>query len=253
LRAYRAPSLEARRLAEEAAGAVKEALVVLAACVLPPPRRPASALAAQAQHFGPPPTAAPVDLVALAPLACALAALPFQGWGIGSLLVLGAAVGSGLMILRSYRQSNRAAASPLLTGRPAEPPPPAATLHAETIVAALRRALEHIDDLVAYAERRRAARSEPTTLNETTLEFFQDLAEAALRNRAEFALAKIEFRLPVVLEELDLRAVEYGPETAANFDIDGDPVQAATRRPALLAGARCVKRGLAATRPGRAA
>ncbi len=254
LQAYRAPSLEARRLAEEAAGAVKESLVVLSACILPaaPARRPPPPRPVPVQHFGPP--APQFDMVAYVPLACALAALPFQGWGIGSLFVLGAAAGSSVMILRTYRQS-----APIIAPPPpavplrAEPPPPAATLHAETIAAAVQRALAQIDDLVAFAERRRAARTEPTTLNDTTLEFLQDLAEAVLRNRAEFALAKIEFRLPVVLEALDLQAVEYTPDTAANFDVDGDPVAAVTRRPALLAGARCVKRGLAATRPGRAA
>ena len=60
-------------------------------------------------------------------------------------------------------------------------------------------------------------------------------------------------RAQQVLEACDLTAVEYQPDTAAYFDVDGDPAQAATRRPAILSGGRCVKRGLAATRPGRAA
>jgi hypothetical protein len=250
LRAYRAPSLEARRLAEEAVGAVKESLAVLAAAVqpAPPPRRPRPAPVTA--PFTPPPP--PFDVVALAPLACALAALPVQGGPVGSLLVLAAAAASGFVFWRStHRPPTAAPLLPLVAAPPPEPPPP--PLKAETVAAAIGRALTEIDALVANAERRRAARTEPSRLNDTTLEFLQDLAEAALRSRAEFALAKIEFRLPVVLEALDLDAVAYEPGTAAHFDIDGDPALAATRRPAILSGGRCVKRGLATTRPGRAA
>ncbi|KAA5609989.1 hypothetical protein F1189_21570 [Rhodovastum atsumiense] len=65
------------------------------------------------------------------------------------------------------------------------------------------------------------------------------------RSRAEFALAKAEFRLPAVLEACDLQAVDYAPETASHFDIDGAPARARTRRPAILHGGRCLKRGLA--------
>lgn len=249
LAAYRAPSLEARRLAEEAAGAVKESLSILGSVVFPVvvPRRPPP------RHVAPVPVAPPqppFDLIALAPLACALAALPLQGGPLSSLLVLAAAAGSGVMVWRSY-QVPKITAPPLPVYLAPEPPPPQATLEPEAVAAAVRRALGQIDDLVAYAERRRIARAEPSTLNDATLEFLQDLAEAALRSRAEFALAKIEFRLPVVLEACDLTAVEYSPATARHFDIDGDPGHAVTRRPALLAGERCLKRGLAAARPGR--
>ncbi len=256
LQAYQPPSLEARRLAEEAAGAVTESLGVLSACVLtmPPPRRPPPAPRPPPPRPQIAPSRPPVDVLALVPLACALAALPMQGSAFGSLLVLATAAGSSMVLLRSY---HRPVAAPVLPPLPpAAPPPPeapTASLQPEIIAAAVRRALERIDELVGFAERRRAARTDLSTLNDTTLEFLQDLAEAALRNRAEFALAKIEFRLPVVLEACDLQAIEYGPATAEHFDIDGDPVQATTRRPALLAGGRCVKRGLAATRPGRAA
>jgi signal transduction histidine kinase len=195
-------------------------------------------------------------VLALVPLACALAALPMQSGAVGSLLVLATAAGSSMVLLRNFHRP------PVPATLPPPPPPPAApilpdaptaSLQPEAIAAAVRRALEQIDDLVAFSERRRVARTDLSTLNDTTLEFLQDLAEAALRSRAEFALAKIEFRLPVVLEACDLQSVEYGPATAEHFDIDGDPAQATTRRPALLAGGRCVKRGLAATRPGRAA
>ena len=249
LAAYRAPSLEARRLAEEAAGAVKESLSILGSVVFPVvvPRRPPPRQVAPPPIAAPPP---PFDLLALAPLGCALAALPLQGGPLSTMLVLAAAAGSGVTIWRIYL-TPRPVAAPLPVYLPPEPPPPQATLEPEAVVAAVRRALGQIDDLVAYAERRRIARAEPSTLNDATLEFLQDLAEAALRSRAEFALAKIEFRLPVVLEACDLTAVEYSPATARHFDIDGDAAQAVTRRPALLAGERCLKRGLAASRPGR--
>ena len=289
---YRAPGLEARRVAEEAAAAVKEALGVLLACVPPPPPPPPSPPPLPAPPLAPPPVAvAPrgvtvathaahpprVSPFTLVPLGLALAALPLQGGTVGSLLVLGAAAASGVLVWRCSTSRRPVAPLPRLAPPPpppppslpplpppAEPPPPVPaqvetetvepeTVVAETVVAAVRRALARIDDMVAHAERRRAARAEPTPLNDTLLEFLQDLAEAALRNRAEFALAKIEFRLPTVLEASDLLAVEYSPETAGYFDVDGDPAQAATRRPALLAGDRCLKRGLAASRPGRAA
>ena len=257
LQAYQPPSLEARRLAEEAAGAVTVSLGVLSACVLsmPPPRRPLPLPrpVTPPPHFAP--SRPPLDVLALVPLACALAALPMQSGVVGSLLVLATAAGASMLLLRSYHRPAKPAALPPLFP-PAPPPPPeapTASLQPEKVAAAVRRALEQIDDLVAFAERRRVARTDLSTLNDTTLEFLQDLAEAALRSRADFALAKIEFRLPVVLEACDLQSVEYSPATAEHFDIDGDPVQATTRRPALLAGGRCVKRGLAATRPGRAA
>lgn len=257
LRACQPPDLEARRMAEEAAGAVTDALATLAAVVLPspvprrpPPLRPLPPLLPPL-----PPPAPQIDLVPLAPLACALAALPFQGGIFSSLLVLLAAAGSGVVVWRSHRSPRTVIPlpRPVVAPPPPEPPPPAATLQAEVIAAAVGRALMQIDTLVAHTERRRVARTEPSTLNDTTLEFLQDLAEAALRSRAEFALAKIEFRLPGVLEACDLSAVEYQPATAAHFDIDGDPTQATTRRPAILSGDRCVKRGLAATKSGRAA
>ena len=252
LHAYQAPDLEARRLAEEAAGVVMGAFSALSAIVLPPPPPPRRPPPRPLLPLQPPePTH---DLVALAPLGCALAALPLQRGLIGSLLVLLAAIGSGVVVWRSNRPHRAVAAPPLpVAPPPPEPPPPAATIQPEIIAAAVGRALMQIDALVAHTERRRVARTEPSTLNDTTLEFLQDLAEAALRSRAEFALAKIEFRLPVVLEACDLSAVDYHPGTASYFDVDGDPAQAATRRPALLSAGRCVKRGLAATRPGRAA
>ena len=265
LRAYQAPDLEARRLAEEATGAVTDALAALSSVLLPPPpppRRPqrplASPLPAQPLLPPRPPPGPPVDLVALAPLGFALAALPLQTGAVSSLLVLVAAAGAGFVAWRSHRPPRDVAPPPRpLAIRapepPPEPPPPAATLQPEVIAAAVGRALLQIDALVAHTERRRVARTEPSTLNDATLEFLQDLAEAALRNRAEFALAKIEFRLPIVLEACDLTAEEYRPDTAAYFDVDGDPAQAVTRRPAILSAGRCVKRGLAATRPGRAA
>ena len=258
LRAYQAPDLEARRLAEEAAGAVADALASLSAVILPPPqpRRPPPLRPLPPLLPPLPPPAPQLDVVTLAPLAFALAALPFQGGAISSLLVLAAAGGSGFVVWRSHQRPRAVAPPPprpIAEPPPPEPPPPTATLQPEVIAAAVGRALMQIDALVAHTERRRVARTEPSTLNDTTLEFLQDLAEAALRSRAEFALAKIEFRLPGVLEACDLTAVEYQPDTAAYFDVDGDPAQAATRRPAILSGGRCVKRGLAATRPGRAA
>ncbi len=256
LRAYQAPDLEARRLAEEAAGAVTDALAALAAVVLPPPvpRRPPPLRPLPPLLPPLPPPAPPVDLLVVAPLAFALAALPLQSGTVSSLLVLLAAGGSGVVLWRSFRPSRVVAPPPRPIPAPPPPePPPMPTLQPEIIAAAVGRALAQIDALVAHTERRRVARTEPSTLNDTMLEFLQDLAEAALRNRAEFAMAKIEFRLPGVLEACDLSAVEYSPATAACFDIDGDPAQAATRRPAILSGERCVKRGLAATRPGRAA
>ena len=257
LRRYQPPSLEAHRLAEEAAGAVQDALSVLTACELPPPSPPRSppqprALPTQVAPPAPP----PVDLLALAPVALSLVALPLQRWPMGGLLVLGTATAAALLIWRSQHSVAPPPPTPIYAPPvlpPTAAPPPAPTLRAEAIAAALGRALAQIDDLVLYAERRRAARAEPTTLNDTTLEFLQDLAEAALRNRAEFALAKIEFRLPLVLEACQLQALEYAPATAPHFDIDGEPARAATRRPALLADGRCVKRGLAGTPQGRAA
>ena len=267
--ASQAPSLEAQRMAEEAIGAVQESLFVLSACVFlppPPPRRPPPLPPSPPLPSRLPPlgrVAPTIDRVAFVPLVCAVVALPLQQGMFNSLFVLAAAVGSAVVVWRSYRPPRWTViapppvapppvAPPSPPPPPPEPPPPAVTLQPETIAAAVQRALAQIDKLLAHTERRRVARTEPSTLNDTTLEFLQDLAEAALRNRAEFALAKIEFRLPVVLEACDLQAVEYAPDTAPHFDVDGDPAHAATRRPALLAdGGRCVKRGLAATRPGR--
>jgi hypothetical protein len=123
-------------------------------------------------------------------------------------------------------------------------------VRAEEVAATVRRALGAIHKMVTQAGRRQAAApGAAQTLNDTTLDFLQDMLEATQRGNATFALAKAEFRLEAVLQANGLQAVPYGPSTASFFDVDGDPARARTQRPALLNEGRCLKRGLAAEPP----
>jgi hypothetical protein len=248
VRAMPDPGLEALRLAEEGGAAIKEALAVLFACeavpapVLPPALRPPP------RQLETAPTRLLVDPVTIAPLGLMLLALPFQGGVIGTIVVAAAAGAAGFLAWK-VRHAAAPRAAPVFAPPPLPPAPPVLRVRADTVAEVVRRALGQLDGVISAAERRRAASADPMALNDTLLEFLQDLLEAQASGNATYALAKLRFRLPAALTASSLRAVPYGPDTADLFDIDGDPAQARTARPAILHDQRCVMRGLASPPP----
>lgn len=246
VRALPDPGLEALRLAEEGGAAIKEALAVLLACeavagVAPAQRQPA-------RHLETPPARLLIDPVTIAPVGLMLVALPFQSGVIGT-IVVGAAAAAGGFLAWKVRHAANPKATPLLTPKALPPAPPVLRVRPEEVAEVVLRALAQLDIVIEAAERRRAASADPVALNDTLLEFLQDLLEAQASGNAAYTLAKLRFRLPAALTASGLRAVQYGRDTADLFDIDGDPALARTARPAIVHDQRCVVRGLASPLP----
>jgi hypothetical protein len=244
VRALPDPGLEALRLAEEGGAAIKEAIAVLLACEAVPAPLVAPALRPPPRQLETPPARLLIDPMTIAPVGLMLVALPFQSGVIGTIVVTASAGAAGFLAWK-FRHAAAPRPAAAFAPPPLPPAPPILRVRPEAIAEVVRRALAQLDVVIGAAERRRAASADPLSLNDTLLEFLQDLLEAQASGNAAYALAKLRFRLPAALAASGLRAVPYDRETADLFDIDGDPAQARTARPAILHDRRCVMRGLA--------
>jgi hypothetical protein len=122
---------------------------------------------------------------------------------------------------------------------------PAAMDIRSTVEAILRRS----DDIVAYAGQRPEA-PPPTGLQQSTLEFFQDILEAKLSDDRDFAFKKITRTLGTVLaaEGIDIAMDAEAHQAMFRFDTVVDANRAnqfQTIRPALTRNAKCLLPGYA--------
>lgn len=238
--AYEPPSLEAKRCVEDAAEAVKQSLMAVEACSCA-----TVAATPSSMPLAEPSGAGRFNFAELLPPGLALVALPFQDSVIGASLIL-LAVGTGC-----YQFWKNSLMLVLPGARTLEPPAAEMSLlvDPERLAQAVQRSLLQVDQLVAGVSQRQNAKSAPKSLNNTTLEFLQDLLEVGLKAKGELALARIEARLSAVLAANGLTAVMYDAQDGGRlFDVDGDPTQAVTRRPAIMQEQYCLLRGLASER-----
>ncbi|ADE16088.1 hypothetical protein Nhal_3034 [Nitrosococcus halophilus Nc 4] len=88
-------------------------------------------------------------------------------------------------------------------------------------------------------------------VSETTLQFMQDLAEAAQQENGAFALQLVHSRLGAVASSLHLDLCEYSPEIAACFVVDtamsgeGEIPGTQTIKPAIMRDGECLLPGYA--------
>jgi len=111
--------------------------------------------------------------------------------------------------------------------------------------------LRAADSLIANVEQNfleQGSTSDPTP--DSSLAFFQDLAEAGTLNDADYAMRIVLKRLPSVLADLQITSLDFEPGREALFTVETVPRPSAeilgphrTLRPALLSGDNCRLRG----------
>jgi hypothetical protein len=111
--------------------------------------------------------------------------------------------------------------------------------------------LRAADSLLAHVEQNFLEQESATDRTpDSSLTFFQDLAEAGALNDADYAMRIVIKRLPSVLADLQITSLDFEPGREAHFTVETISRPSAeilgphrTLRPALLSGDNCRLRG----------